>query len=207
VYGDAVEAASDNRPHGWLGRLSIVWWLLTMLGCLALVRAPWMPWTTISAGAATISINGFNAVADESIFPGIGTDTAQIGSQDDGTVPDLPNLSSIPPTSGGADANARGGIFVLVPGATALFIALWIVGGEIERRRSMARIVLVLGGLTTIPLLRDLFGTAQTSNEYGSTTVGTGIIVGLAGAAVTMIGSGLLYVAIRRRPQNSHQIG
>lgn len=193
MQGSVGAGGPIGRVEGRLRRLSVLWWLLTLLGCLALVRAPWLPWAVNWDGASTVGINGFNGLADDSALQFGASDTSQTGSQDDGTVPDLPSLSSIPPDSGGTDANARGGVFVLVLGATALFVALWTLRGEAERRRSMARIVFVLGALALIPLLRDLFRITHAASALGTNSVGMGIVVGLVGSAGAMIGSGLLY--------------
>jgi len=186
-------------------RFTVLWWALAMVGGLVLVRAPWLPWVSNSAGGFTVSINGFNGLAAESFLPWVSTsseDFGQTSSSDDGTVPDLPSLSSISLFSGGTDGNAEGGILVLTAGATALFMTIWTLGGDLERRRSMTRIIFVLGGLSVILLLRDLFRTRAQSGPDNPVMVGYGIYTGLAGAAAIMIGAGLLYWTIRVHPQD-----
>ena len=191
---------SDSDPRTWVQRLRLLWWVLAIAGCVAVVASPWLAWVSNSDGGTTISINGFNGLAADNLLSAIqpgGADTTQTG---DGTVPPLPSLSSIPETSGGTDAHAKYGVFVLVLGATSLFIALWTLWGEVERRRSMARIVFVLSALTLIPLLRDLFNTITGSSVIGTSSVGAGIIVGVGGAVATMIGATLQYRALGRVP-------
>jgi hypothetical protein len=192
---------SANRHGGLVAQLGVVWWALAMLGCLALAMSPWFPWVSILEGTTTINVNGFNTVTLDSALPNLLSGAADAGQTNDGTGTDttLPSLSSIPAYSGGTDASARGGIFVLVLGATALFIAPWTLAGEIDRRRSMARIVFVLGGMSLVPLLRDLLTTLRATNALGPSTVGAGMIAGLAGSVVTMIGAGLSYWALGRK--------
>jgi hypothetical protein len=184
-------------------RFVIVWWTLAMVGGLLLIRASWLPWVTNSVGDMTISINGFNGAADENILPwaASGDNTDQFSSPDDGTVPDLPSLSSISLFSGGTDSSAESGILVLTAGATALFMTLWTLWGDIERRRNMARVIVVLGGLTLIVILRDLFNIRARSSSFEPHMVGYGVFVGLGGAAAITIGAGLLYWTIRVHPQ------
>ncbi len=199
IGNDTVTGPSSRRGIR-SDRLVIVWWTLAMVGGLVLVRAPWLPWVSYSAGATTIDTNGFNGLADEHFLPWsltAGDNTDQFSSTDDGTVPDLPSLSSISLFSGGTDGNAEGGILVLTAGATALFMTLWTLGGDIERRRGMTRIIVILGGLSAVLILRDLFRTRSQSSASDPLMSGYGVFLGLGGAVAVMIGAGLLYWTIQ----------
>jgi hypothetical protein len=204
MRNDTMTAASPGRSKQ-RDRFTALWWTLAMVGGLVLVRAPWLPWVTNALGDNSVSINGFNGLAADNFFPWVATssdDFGQISSPDDGTVPDLPSLSSISLFSGGTDGNAEGGLLVLTAGATALFMTIWTLGGDLERRRSMTRIIFLLGGLSVIFLLRDLFRTRSQAGPDNPIMVGYGIYTGLAGAAAIMIGAGLLYWSIRVHPQD-----
>ncbi len=126
MRNDTVIATSAGRGKR-RDRFTTIWWVVAMVGGLVLVRAPWLPWVTFSAGETTISLNGFNGLADEHFLPWsatAGDETDQSSFSDDGTVPDLPSLSSISLFSGGSDSNAESGILVLAVGATALSMTL-----------------------------------------------------------------------------------
>jgi hypothetical protein len=184
-----------------------LWWALTLLGCLALGESARLPWATSRSVGETITISGFNTVniisGHDSIWAEIqsaGVSLPDTSSQatfnDDGSsdIIVIPGLSAIPEDLGGSDVGARWGIFVFVPAAIAFFLALWLLAGEPDRRRSMARGVLICAGLTLLPLLHDLI-TIQTGSSGQS--LGVGIFIGLTGALATMAGSALLYWSLR----------
>jgi hypothetical protein len=56
----------------------------------------------------------------------------------------------------------------------------------------------VLGALALLPLLHDLVTIEQGFGTGSGLVLGSGIPVGLVGAVVTMIGSGLLYRTLGR---------
>jgi len=195
-------------------RALVGWWGLTMLGCLALVESPRLAWATSPSPNGVFLVTGFNSVSDVAASDIVGTEigalglslpdtSSQVGTQGDGSsdTPSVPpGLNTIPLDLGGTDANARWGIFVLVIGATALFIALWTLWGEAERRRAMARGVFVLGGLALVPLLHDLLKTTAGMSTTSGESIGIGILVGLLGVVVTMVGSTFLYREAGRTP-------
>lgn len=205
-----VGSASTPSSRGWGLQRAVSWWVLTMVGCLALIVSTQLPWATSSSDAGTIAINGFNAVTT---LPGSDSLLAQLRSltisapdmssqaatSSDGSsdVIVLPSLSNIPLDLGGSDASAKWGILVLVPGAIALFCTLWTLGGASGGRRGMARAVFVLGALTFVPLLHSF----QEGLTDGITNLangpalrnGVGIFVGLAGAVAMVVGSAFLH--------------
>ena len=198
------------HPRGRLRRVA-PWWGLTVVGCLILLLSTQLPWATSVGYDGTITgINGFNS---ETTVSGSANFLAQLGSltislpdtssqalQQGDSASDvivLPGLNSIPPDIGGSDADSNWGILVFVPGAIALFISIWTLWGERERRRSMARAVCALGAVTVIPLLHQfqagLSGSTTASLTNGpALSNGVGIFVGLAGVVVTVAGSALL---------------
>ncbi len=188
----------------------LVWWMLAMLGCGALVLSPELPWTTTPSIGSAIAINGFNSA---SYISGSGSLVAQLGSLGSGQqdlaselsslggdssgVIVIPSLNSIPADLGGSDAEARWGIFVLVLGAVALFTAVWLPWGEIDRRRSMARVVAVSAGLALVPLGHELSRAGLTFASSSSDSTGIGIYVGLAGSLVAACAGVFLFLTWR----------
>ncbi len=195
-----------NDYYGSRSRLG-GWWVLTVLGCLALVLAPQLPWVTNPDVDGRMAINGFDsatlisAPADwqaqiASLVPPPSDDSA---SQDDGSdsSPVIPSISNIPIAFGGAEASARWGIFLLVFGAIGLFSALWTATGEIERRRSMTHGVFAFEILALIPIIHEL-ATAKSASDYvAGQSTGVGIFIGLFGAIVTIIGSAVMSWRLR----------
>jgi hypothetical protein len=181
-----------------------------ILGCLALVVCPLLPWETIPSPGGDLATNGFdnttilsgpdNAATQleslSALIAGAPSEADNSGSDGSGVIV-IPGLSSIPPASIGSDADARWGIFVLVPGVFALFTALWTLWGDPDRRRNMTRWVFACGGLTLIPLVHQLVtdGVSLSSASGPNTAVGIG--VGLAGALVTMVASGFFFVRLQ----------
>src|SRR5437660_1262565 len=109
--------APPSRPR------VVLWWALTVLGCLALGESARLPWATSRISGETITTNGFNTVnvvsGNDSIWAEIQSagvrlpDTAsQATSGGDGSsdVIVIPGLSAIPQDLGGSDSNARWGI-------------------------------------------------------------------------------------------------
>ena len=185
------------------GPLIVLLGALMLFGCAALVVSPWLPWASNADGDTTININGFNMITPGGdplgLYQGAG-DPLQGGDGGNATVP---SLGTIPDIGGGTDASARWGVFVLVLGAEALFMAPWTLAGEIARRRSMARVVLVSGGLALVPLLHDLLGTLRGPNGFGHTTVGSGIAVGMLGSIAAMSGAALLHRLLGREARGA----
>lgn len=192
--------------HEQRGKI-LFWWGLMLLGCLALVASPFLPWETFPSPGGDLATNGFNNTAVLSSPDNVVTQMESLGTLLAGAPSEIddsgdyaiviPGLSSIPPASIGSDAGARWGIFVLIPGVFALFTAIWTLWGEHDRRRSMARWVFVCGGLSLIPLVRQLAtaGLSLTSASGPNTAVGVGI--GIAGAMITLIASGFYFMLLR----------
>jgi hypothetical protein len=187
-----------------------LWWGLMILGSLALVVTPLLPWETTPSPGGDLATNGFNNTTilsgpDNAVtqLEALGTLIAGAPSAIDDSGGDgsgviiIPGLSSIPPASIGGDAAARWGIFVLVPGVFALFTTLWTLWGERERRRNMARWVFVCGGVTVIPLIHQLTIDGLTVSSAAGPNTAVGIGVGLAGAVLTMVASGVFFVLLR----------
>jgi hypothetical protein len=190
----------------------VLWWLLVVVGCLALVESPRLPWTdTRTYDGSVALIDGFNGETDVAVpdalraqIEALGISLPDMAAQadtstdtgDDGSVIVIPGLNQVFPEAGGTDATAKGGIIVLALGMTALFLSLWTAGGEAERRRGMARGVFALGLLSVVPLVLDLLAT-RGAPVVAQSTVGSGIIVGLLGALGVMVGSGALHRSLR----------
>jgi hypothetical protein len=183
-----------------------------VVGCLALVESPRLPWTdTRTYDGSVALIDGFSGETDVAApdalraqIEALGISLPDMAAQadtssdlgDEGTVIVIPGLNQVSPDAGGTDETAKGGIIVLALGMTALFLSLWMVGGEAERRRGMARGVFVLGIVAVAPLVVDMLATRALPASAQS-TVGSGIIVGLLGALGVMGGSGALHRSLR----------
>jgi hypothetical protein len=206
-------SARHVSPHS-LGAPSwariVLWWVLTILGCVTLLQSARLPWATTYDAGDTTTINGFNSVSFVSGHDSVWAELQSLGvslpdasppagSEDDGSsgVIVIPGLSAIPANFAGSDSSAKEGILVFVPAAIALFIALWTTVGEREHRRSMAGGVFVLAGLTLFPLLHDALTTGADASRSSGQSIGLGIYVGLAGALTAMIGSAFLYWSLR----------
>jgi hypothetical protein len=194
------------------GRLRVLWWLLVVVGCLALVECPRLPWTdSVTYDGSVALINGFNGETDvaasdalQAQIDALGISAPDTAAQEDtsgatddsGTVIVMPGLNAVPFDAGGTDETAKGGIVVLTLGLTALFLSVWTVAGEAERRRGMTRGVFILALVAAVPLVLDLLATRALPASPPS-TVGSGIIVGLLGSAAVMVGSGALHRSLR----------
>ncbi len=210
IVATPVIPEAGRAPFRESSRLGpIVAWVLTVVGCAALVVSPRLPWAVSSSTGEFIMITGFNAVSVtlEPDTPwtqvrsllGDPTDTSLEAAQSDGSSSDatIPSLSGVSPTAGGTDAGAKWGIFVLILGLAALFTWLSTLWAEDDRRGNLAGGVFVLGALALVPLLHDMLKTIFNPYTFTGQTVGIGFPIGLAGAVIIMIGSGRMFWKLR----------